>query len=104
MPRARPASKELTPLLLERMQRPQAEQLGQHIPRCGVSLGRDLRVLQRLVEVLGNEVLGVGFGEAVEVDEEVVPGLLLVVAVLEGFEGEERRAPREGCDDVGVGA
>jgi len=35
----------------------------------------------------------VGAGQAVEVDEEVVPGLLLLVTVLEGFECQEGAAP-----------
>jgi hypothetical protein len=45
-----------------------------------------------------------GFGQAVEVDEEVVPGFLLLVAVLGGFESEEGDAPCEGGDEIFVGA
>jgi len=55
------------------------------------------------VEVLDKEVLAVRFTEAVEIDEEVVPGFLLLVAALEGLEGEEGSAPGEGGDEVGGG-
>jgi hypothetical protein len=44
------------------------------------------------------------FAEAVEVDEQVIPRLLVLVAVLAGFEGEEGDAPGEGGDKVFVGA
>jgi hypothetical protein len=43
------------------------------------------------------------FAQPVKIHEEVVPCFLLLVAVLAGFEGEERHAPCEGGDEVGVG-
>lgn len=56
------------------------------------------------MEVLDEEVLRVCFTEAVEIDEEVVPGCFLDVAAFEGFEGEVGGAPGEGRDEVrGVG-
>ena len=42
--------------------------------------------------------------EAVEVDQQAVPGALLLVAVAEGLEGEEGRAPGKGAHEVGVAA
>lgn len=44
------------------------------------------------------------FAEAVKVNEEVIPGLLLLVAVLEGLKGEEGGTPGEGGDKVAVRA
>jgi hypothetical protein len=43
-------------------------------------------------------------GQAVKIDEEVVPCLLLLIAVLRGFESEEGDAPCESGDEVFVGA
>lgn len=41
-----------------------------------------------------------GARQAVEVDEEVVPCLLLLITVLQGLEGQESAAPGVGSDDV----
>jgi hypothetical protein len=45
----------------------------------------------------------VRFAEAIEVDQEVIPRLLLLVAVLGRFKGEERYAPCVCGDKVCVG-
>lgn len=42
------------------------------------------------------------FAETVEVDQQVVPGLLLLVAVLGRFKSKERYAPCERGDKVCV--
>lgn len=42
--------------------------------------------------------------QAIKVNEKVVPGFLLLVAVLARFESEERDAPCEGGDEVFVAA
>lgn len=67
-----------------------------------VQSGRELGGGDGVVEVLDDQVLGVGGGQAPEVDEEAVPGALLGVAVLEGLEGQVGCAPGEGGDDVGI--
>lgn len=67
------AGVELGALLLERVQRMQAEQRPHDGDGFLVELVGVFRVLERRVEVLHHEVLAVGLGEAVEVDEEVVP-------------------------------
>lgn len=101
---ARARSIEFRALLLERVQRKQAEQLHQDVENV-FAHGAFLRnLLERGQVVLDDHPLGVGLGQAVEVDEQVVPGLLLLVAVLAGFKGQEGDAPGEGGDEVGVGA
>jgi len=62
-------------------------------------LARFARV-EGFVEVLDDHVLRVGARQAVEVDQQVVPGFLLLVAVLEGFKGQEGAAPGEGRYEV----
>jgi hypothetical protein len=102
--RARGTRVELTRLLLEGVQRKQAEQLHQHVQRLLADLALFLDLLERGEVVLDDHPLPVGLGQAVEVDEQVVPGFLLLVAVLAGLEGEEGDAPGEGGDEVFVAA
>ena len=55
------------------------------------------------MEGLDDVVLGVGGGEAPELDEQTVPAAVICVAVPEGAEGEVCGAPSVGGDDVVVG-
>lgn len=58
--------------------------------------------LECFVEVLDDEVLRVRGAETPEVYKKAVPGILFLVAVFEGFEGEEGGAPGEGGNDIFV--
>lgn len=80
---------ELRGLALEGMQRIQAEQFPHQRQRLGVEFVLDAVRAEGLVEVLHDEVLRLGGTQTPKVDEEGVPGLLVFVAVFEGFEGQE---------------
>jgi hypothetical protein len=95
---------ELAGLLLERVQGVKTEKLHQHVDGVVVDMVAVCDGLQRGEVVLDDHPLGVRFGEAVEVDEQVVPRLLLDVAVLVRFECEEGYAPCEGVNEVLVGS
>lgn len=94
------ASVELAALLLKCVQGEEAEQLHQYLDSLVVDLRAVGNGLQRRQVVLDDHPLGVSLGQAVEVNEEVVPGLLLRVTVLGCLEGKERHAPCEGIDEV----
>jgi len=72
---------------LERVESVETEELLEDIDGHGVELVTETLALESVVEVLHNEILGVGCAETPEVDEEGVPGVLLGVSVLESFEG-----------------
>ncbi|TKW50409.1 hypothetical protein CTA1_8296 [Colletotrichum tanaceti] len=95
---------ELAGLLLEGVEGVEAEEPVQQGDGGGVEAGGGGRVVEGLVEVLDDHVLGVGGAEAPEVNEQAVPRLLVLVAVAEGLEGQEGHAPGEGGDEVLVGA
>ena len=95
-------SVEFGALLLKCVQSEETEQLHQHVDNVLVDVACFCNVPERRQIVLYDHVLCVGLAEAVEVDEQIVPGLLLLVAVLAGFEGEERYAPSKGIDEVVV--
>jgi hypothetical protein len=101
---ARAGCIKLTTLLLQRVQRKQAEEFHQDVSDVLADLAFLLDLLEGGKIVLDDHPLRMCFGEAVEIDEQIVPSLLLLVAVLGGFEGEEGDAPGEGGDEVGVGA
>jgi hypothetical protein len=44
------------------------------------------------------------FAQPIEVNEEIVPGFALLVAMLERFKGKERGAPGKGSYKIGVRA
>lgn len=92
---------ELAGFLLKSMEGVEAEELVHQTLGGFVNVIR-VDVVEGLVEVLDDHVLGVCAGEAVEVDKEVVPGLLVLVTVLEGFEGQESGTPGKGADEIGV--
>jgi len=95
-------SVEFGALLLKCVQSEETEQLHQHVDNVLVNVACLCNVPERRQVVLYDHVLRVGFAEAVEVDEQIVPGLLLLIAVLAGFEGKERYAPSEGVDEIVV--
>ncbi|KAI6753987.1 hypothetical protein HG530_013163 [Fusarium avenaceum] len=66
----------------------------------GVQRGLGALLLEGLVEVLDYLVLRIGGGQAPEVDQEAVPGLLLLISVLESLEGQERHAPCESINKI----
>jgi hypothetical protein len=101
---ARATCVELTAFLLKRVQRKEAEQVHEDICNILAHSPLLLNLLERAQIVLDNHPLRMSFAEAVEIDKEVVPRLLLLVAVLGGFKGEERDAPCESGDEVFVGA
>src|SRR5689334_20449739 len=80
---------EFRTLLLQRVQSEQAEQIHEDIQ----DLFADLAILLDLLEcskiVLDNHPLRVRLGQAVKVNKQVVPRLLLLVAVLASLEGQE---------------
>jgi hypothetical protein len=91
---------ELRTLLLERVQCEQTEKLHEYIEGLAVNGGRGGDLLQRGEVRLHDHVLRVCFAQAVEIDKQVVPGLLLLVAVLRGLEGEEGHTPCIRSDEV----
>lgn len=95
MPGSCSGSEELRAFLLKRVQRPEAVQFPQNVLSRSIDIAGDIAVLERLVEILNNKVLRVCLREAVEVNEEVVPGLLEVIAVLKSLKGEEGSTPGE---------
>jgi hypothetical protein len=101
---ARATSVEFATLLLECVQGVEAEKLHEDVENVliGLALGFDLLESRQIV--LDNHPLGVSLGKTVEVNKQVVPGLLLLVTVLGGFEGKEGDAPCEGSDEVLVRA
>jgi hypothetical protein len=91
---------ELRTLLLKRVQCEQTEELHEYVEGLAVNGGRGGDLLQRGEVRLHDHVLRVCFAQAVEIDKQVIPGLLLLVAVLRGFEGEEGHTPCVRSDEV----
>ena len=84
------------------MQSEEAEEFHEDVEDVLIGLALCLDLLEGGEVGLDDHVLCVCLAEAVEIHEQVVPGFLLLVAVLAGFEGEERDAPREGGDEIFV--
>jgi hypothetical protein len=81
----------------------QAEEVHQNFKRLFVNPAFLLDLLKRGEIGLDDHPLRVCLGEAVEVDEEIVPCFLLLIAVLAGLERQERDAPCECSDEILVG-
>lgn len=95
---------ELGRLALERVQRMQPEQLVHEYDGALVEfLGDGVRA-EGVVEVLHDQVLRVRRAQAPEVDQQVVPAVLVLVPVLERFERQEGGSPGECGDDVFIPA
>ena len=94
----RGASVEFTGLAFERVQSVQAEELVHQSACLGVQLLG--RAIECLIEVLNHHILRVGTAETIEVYEQVVPGLLLIITVLESLESQEGASPSKGSNDV----
>lgn len=91
---------ELSGFALQGVQGEESEELVHEALGLGVQGGGELGRRDGLVEVLDDEVLRVGSGQAPEVDQQTVPGALLGVTVLEGLEGQVSSAPGKGIDNV----
>lgn len=91
---------ELGAFLLKCVQSEKAEQLHEDFKKVLVNLALLLNLLERREVSLDDHILSVSLAEAVEVNEKVVPRLLLLITVLAGLEGKERDAPSEGSDKI----
>lgn len=83
----RRAGEEFRGLALERVQREEAEEIGEDGEPGGAERLAGVIVGEGFVEGFDDEVLGVGAAEAVEIDEEVVPRDVLLVAAAARFHG-----------------
>lgn len=93
---------ELAGLGLQSMECEEAVQLRKHIQLGPAELRAGFAGRQGCVERLDDHVLTVGLRQAVEVNEKVVPGLLLLVTALECLESKEGSAPGEGINNLAV--
>ena len=91
----RGARVELRALALQRVQRPQPEQIREHAQRRRPQRPPRLVRRQRLVEAPDNQILRVRATQPVEVHEQLVPRRPVLVPPLQRLKRQIRRAPRE---------
>lgn len=95
-------SVEFRSLGLERVQCVQAEKLVHEIQGSGIQIRRNRWRVQGFVEVLDDHVLRVCAAQTVEINEQIVPSLLVLISVLECFESEEGGSPGKCRDEIFV--